>query len=140
MSFFSDHQKIGVFLTLVGTLFTFLGVVMFLDRGFLAIGNLSFLSGVTLLLGVNKTLRFFMQRRKIKGTLCFLGGILLVLYGWALVGLAVEIFGFINLFGDFFPQILPFVRRIPYVGLIFDLPIIKQIADRIVHNGSGLPV
>ena len=33
------------------------------------------------------------------GTICFLGGILLVLLGWAVLGLAIEIFGFINLFG-----------------------------------------
>ena len=61
--------------------------------------QLLFLSGISLVIGVQKTIRFFFQKRKIKGTSCFLGGILLVTLGWAFIGMCVEIFGFINLFG-----------------------------------------
>ena len=59
-----------------------------------------------LIIGPSKTYRFFFQKRKAKGTACFLGGICLVLYGWAMVGIIVEGWGFINLFGDFFPTAL----------------------------------
>eukprot|EP01090_Pellita_catalonica_P018849 TRINITY_DN621_c0_g1_i2.p1 TRINITY_DN621_c0_g1~~TRINITY_DN621_c0_g1_i2.p1 ORF type:complete len:111 (-),score=3.04 TRINITY_DN621_c0_g1_i2:291-623(-) len=95
----SDNQKIGMLLTGFGLFFTFFGVVLFFDRGLLAIGNLLFLAGVTLVIGLKKTYSFFFQWRKIRGTVCFLGGIFLVIIGWAFVGMIIEVFGFINLFG-----------------------------------------
>lgn len=64
-----------------------------------------------LIIGPAKTYRFFFQWRKAKGTACFLGGICLVLYGWAMVGIIVEGWGFINLFGDFFPTALCIAHR-----------------------------
>ena len=60
--------------------------------------QLLFLSGVMLIIGPTKTYRFFFQKRKAKGTACFLGGIALVLYGWAMIGIIVEGWGFLNLF------------------------------------------
>jgi len=101
---FSDTQKIGVVLTALGVFFTVVGVLFFFDKGFLTIGNVSFLAGVTLSLGVRKIKKFFLQKKKIKGSICFFVGIALVLFGWALIGICVELFGFINLFGDFFPN------------------------------------
>ena len=73
------------------------------------------------MIGPKKTYRFFFQWRKAKGTACFIGGILLVLYGWAMVGLAVEGWGFLNLFGDFFPTALC-ASRPPYAGCALDAP------------------
>lgn len=43
--------------------------------------QLLFLSGITLLIGAKKTVVFFGRRTKWRGTLCFLGGITLVLVG-----------------------------------------------------------
>ena len=57
-------------------------------------------------MGVKKTGKFFFQAHKWKGTSCFLGGILCVLYGWAFIGILIEGWGFLNLFGDFFPTAL----------------------------------
>ncbi len=50
---------------------------------------------------------------RIKGTVCFFIGVFLVLVGWTVIGMLVEGFGFVNLFGDFFPFILAFVAKIP---------------------------
>jgi len=62
-----DQQKIGVLLTGFGMFFTFLGVLMFFDRGLLAIGNLLFLTGVTVGLGLKKDREIFLSKKKITG-------------------------------------------------------------------------
>ncbi|PRP78830.1 hypothetical protein PROFUN_01003 [Planoprotostelium fungivorum] len=139
MALIDDNQKIGVLLTGFGLFFTFIGVLLFFDRGLLAIGNLLFLSGVTLVIGVRKTGRFFFQQRKLKGTICFLGGIAMVITGWTFIGMCIECFGFINLFGDFFPIVLSFARRLPIIGTFLSLPYIGPFIDRIV-NGGSLPI
>ena len=105
-SYIDDYRKIGIGLSAGGLLFTVLGIFMLFDRGLLAMGNLLFLCGVVLLIGPKKTWRFFFQMRKWKGTTSFLGGIALVLYGWTIIGIMVEAWGFLNLFGDFFPTAL----------------------------------
>ncbi|KAG2179023.1 hypothetical protein INT43_001872 [Umbelopsis isabellina] len=68
-----------------------------------------------------------MRREKIRGTICFLGGILLVFLRWPFVGFGVEIFGFLNLFGDFFPVIFGFLRRLPIIGTILSHPAISRV-------------
>ncbi|KJE97079.1 hypothetical protein CAOG_007550 [Capsaspora owczarzaki ATCC 30864] len=131
-------RKIGIGLTGFGIFFLLLGILMLFDTGLLAMGNLLFLSGVGLLIGWDRTIRFFFQRHKAKGTTCFLGGIFVVLCGWPVIGMCVEIFGFINLFGDFFPIVINFLRQMPVVGQLLNLPGIAQVVDK--FTGSKLPV
>ena len=49
--------------------------------------------------GFSATFKFFFQTRKWKGTLCFFIGFFFVLFGWAFIGMMIEGFGFLNLFG-----------------------------------------
>ncbi len=109
--------EIGILLSSLGLLFTFLGVLFLFDRGLLAIGNvralppprlgwsaecrgqLLFLTGGALVIGLKKTGAFFFQRRKLRGTIPFAVGMVLVLIGWAKIGILIEAFGFVNLFG-----------------------------------------
>ncbi|PIL34247.1 hypothetical protein GSI_03958 [Ganoderma sinense ZZ0214-1] len=95
----TDGQKIGVALTSFGGLFMLLGIILFFDGALLALGNILFLSGVTLIIGPSKTFYFFARKQKLRGTLCFIGGILLVFFKWPFIGVIVETFGFLNLFG-----------------------------------------
>ncbi|KAF9936524.1 Golgi Transport [Mortierella antarctica] len=134
----SDTQKIGVGLTAFGLFFMLMGVLMFFDGGLLAIGNILFLAGLTLVIGTQKTIFFFARRQKIRGTICFFGGILLVFIKWPKIGVIVELFGFINLFGDFFPVIIGFLRRLPVIGNILSAPGISKVVDRM--SGQRLPV
>lgn len=97
----AHNPEIGVGLTGLGLGFMILGILMFFDRGFMAIGNVVFLGGLTLIIGLQKTLYFFTRREKLRGTVCFFGGVLLVLLSWPFVGVCIELFGFINLFGYF---------------------------------------
>eukprot|EP01135_Chromosphaera_perkinsii_P006982 Nk52_evm1s647 gene=Nk52_evmTU1s647 len=127
----SDTQKIGVGLTGFGATFLLLGVLLFFDKGLLAMGNVFFLAGIAMLIGLQKTMVFFFQKRKLRGTACFLGGIFLVLMGWPFIGMCVEAFGFINLFGDFFPVVISFLRRLPFVGTFLNLPGVSSVIDKI---------
>jgi len=130
----TDGQKIGVALTSFGALFMILGVILFFDGALLALGNVLFLSGLTLIIGPTKTFYFFARKQKIRGTACFIGGILLVFLKWPFVGMIVETFGFLNLFGDFFPVILTFLRQLPFIGNFLSLPYVRDIADRLAGS------
>ena len=57
----TDLQKIGLGLVGFGSLFLTIGIFMFLDRVLLALGNILFLTGLCLLIGVGRTLNFFWQ-------------------------------------------------------------------------------
>mmetsp|Transcript_39154 Transcript_39154/g.75038 ORF Transcript_39154/g.75038 Transcript_39154/m.75038 type:complete len:139 (-) Transcript_39154:250-666(-) len=132
-----DKTKIGIGLTFFGVVFTILGVMFFFDQGLLSLGNLLFLSGVTLTIGGKRTFNFFFKRkRNFKGTGCFFGGLLLVLYGWALLGMIVETYGFVLLFSDFFPTVVMFLRRLPVIGPLLNLPGVKSVVNKIAPKGS----
>lgn len=130
----SDAQKIGVALTTFGGLFMLLGVMLFFDGALLALGNILFISGLTLIIGPQKTFYFFARKQKIRGTACFFGGILLVFLKWPFTGMIVETFGFLNLFGDFFPVVVTFLRQLPFIGTLLSLPYISTFIDRIAGS------
>jgi len=127
----TDIQKIGASFAAFGVAFIFLGVLMLFDKGLLAIGNILFLAGLALLVGLERSFHFFVQRRKIKGSLAFFGGIFTVLLGWPLIGMCVEVYGFILLFSGFFPVVINFLRRMPVIGQLLNLPYISGFADRL---------
>ncbi|KAL4537460.1 hypothetical protein Ndes2526B_g04641 [Nannochloris sp. 'desiccata'] len=66
-----DKRKIGVGLTALGMLFLFLGMLFFFDRGLLAMGNILFLAGVTMTIGFQSTIKFFMRPKKLQGNRIF---------------------------------------------------------------------
>ncbi|KAJ8903968.1 hypothetical protein NDN08_000499 [Rhodosorus marinus] len=102
-------------------------------------GNILFLSGVTLVIGPQRSVTFFFQKKKLKGSIVFFVGIALVLIKWPVIGILVESFGFINLFGDFFPIAVTFLRRLPIIGNLLSLPYISDLVDKFVAS-SKLPV
>ncbi|KAH9942268.1 Got1-domain-containing protein [Epithele typhae] len=110
----SDGQKIGVALTTFGGLFMLLGVMLFFDGALLALGNILFISGLTLIIGPHKTFYFFARKQKL------------------------QTFGFLNLFGDFFPVILTFLRQLPFVGQLLNMPYIRDVADRIAGSRTSI--
>merc|ERR1711971_1315402 len=97
----TDFQKIGVGLAGFGVAFLFLGMLLLFDKGLLAVGNILFLSGLAFVIGLERTFRFFFQYHKIKGSTAFFGGIFVVLFGYPLIGMIIEAYGFIVLFSGF---------------------------------------
>ncbi|KAL4977690.1 vesicle transport protein [Aspergillus desertorum] len=133
----TDNQKIGVIFCSGGGLFLFGGVLMFFDRSLLAMGNILFLIGLTLIIGFEKTIAFFSRRQKLKGTAAFTFGILLILFRWPLMGFLIELYGLFILFGDFLVTIGQFAANIPVVG-----PLIQRILETLAggRRNAELPV
>ncbi|KAK3318426.1 Got1-like family protein [Apodospora peruviana] len=133
----SDSQKIGVAFCSGGGFFLIGGVFLFFDRAMLAMGNILFLIGLTIIIGPQKTLLFFARKQKAKGTAAFFAGLTLILLRWPLIGFLVELYGIFILFGDFLGTIASFARNIPVVG-----PYIGMAVDRIGfgRRNAELPV
>ena len=135
----SDTKKIGSFLMVLGIFFFFLGFVLLLDRKLLAMGNLLFLIGFCTLSGIGATLRFFgfagswreRWTKRWRGLLTFQGGIVLVLFGYSKLGIFLQMFGFLNLYGPLFPIALAFLRKVPIIGPCLNLPGVSIVADKI---------
>ncbi|OVA13737.1 Vesicle transport protein [Macleaya cordata] len=90
-------------------------------------GNILFLSGVMLTIGLKSTMQFFMKRQNYKGTISFGLGFFLVLIGWPIMGMILEAYGFIVLFSGFWPTLAVFLQRIPILGWIFQQPFVTSI-------------
>ena len=63
------------------------------------LSQILFVAGLAFVIGLERTFRFFFQKHKMKATLAFMGGIAIVLIGWPVIGMLVEIYGFVLLFG-----------------------------------------
>ncbi|KAL7124352.1 hypothetical protein ABFS83_14G042900 [Erythranthe nasuta] len=120
----NDQKKVGLGLIGFGLFFTFLAVILFFDRGLLALGNIFWLTGVALLLGLRSTLQLFTNRTNYKGTISFLLGIFLIFVRWPVVGIVVELYGCFLLFSGFWPSIQAFLYEIPVLGWILQYPIL----------------
>lgn len=111
--------------------------MLFFDRAMLAMGNILFLIGLTIIIGPQKTLLFFARKQKAKGTGAFFLGLVLILMKWTFIGFIVEAYGIVILFGDFLGTIAGFARGLPVVG-----PYIGALADRmsVGRRNAELPV
>ncbi|XP_052889453.1 vesicle transport protein GOT1B [Anopheles moucheti] len=125
----TDTQKIGVGLAGFGITFLFLGTLLLFDKGLLAIGNILFVCGLACVIGLERTFRFFFQKHKMKASIAFFGGIAIVLLGYPLIGMLIEMYGFILLFSGFFPVAINFLRRVPVLGNILNMPGISRTVD-----------
>lgn len=128
-------------LMVCGLTFLFLGVLLVFNSGLLAMGNILFLASFPFLIGLKPTLSFFnplQRRQKLRGILLFFSGIVLVLTGWAKIGILLEVVGMVEMFGTFVPHVVTFLRQFPYVGHVLNLPIVATVIDRL--SGRRTPV
>ena len=132
-----DTKKIGTLLLGIGFLFLLLGVMLFFDSGLLSIGDILILSGLFLIIGPSKLMKFFFKEERMAFTGTFFAGIVLVLMRWAKVGMCVQGWGFLNLFGSFFPVAIAFMRATPVLGDVLKMPVISTIIDKLAGVGGG---
>ncbi|XP_035871199.1 vesicle transport protein GOT1A isoform X2 [Phyllostomus discolor] len=104
----TEWQKIGVGITGFGIFFILLGVLLYFDSVLLAFGNM----------------------HKLKGTSFFLGGVVIVLLRWPLLGMVLETYGFLNLFKGFFPVAFGFL------GNAFNIPFLSALFQRLQGTSS----
>ncbi|RYR59947.1 hypothetical protein Ahy_A04g017072 isoform C [Arachis hypogaea] len=114
----TEMKKAGIGLIGLGIFFTFLGVVLFFDRGLLALGNIFWLAGVAILLGWRSMLSLSTNPANYKvpplscpvsslnyllsflqGTASFLLGLFFIFVRLPIVGILFEIYGCFVLFG-----------------------------------------
>ncbi|CAM6041026.1 unnamed protein product [Sphagnum compactum] len=136
----NDRRKIGIGLTGFGVLFTFLGIIFFFDKGLLAMGNILFVAGVMLTIGMKSTVSFFLKPRNYKGSILFGAGFCLVIFGWAVVGMMIEAYGFILLFSGFWPTVVVFLYRVPVLGQLLQQPFLMSFFDRFTRTERRVPV
>uniref|UniRef100_A0A8B9PN06 Golgi transport 1A n=1 Tax=Apteryx owenii TaxID=8824 RepID=A0A8B9PN06_APTOW len=120
----TDFQRIGMGLVGFGLFFILFGMLLYFDSVLLAFGNILFLSGLVFIIGFRRTFTFFFQRPKLKGTSFFLGGVLIVLMRWPLLGMLLEAYGFITLFRSFFPVAFGFL------GTLGNIPLLSKVSRR----------
>nr|BAC79630.1 NFkB activating protein-like [Oryza sativa Japonica Group] len=119
--------EIGLGLSGFGVLFSFLGIIMLFDKGFLAIGNILFVSGVSLTIGPKSTVQFFTKPKNHKGSIAFGIGFFLVLIGWPFFGMLAEAYGFVKLFRGFWPTAAVYLQKSPTFGWIFHHPLVTSV-------------
>lgn len=118
----SEIKKIGIGLVGFGILFSFFGVILFFDRGLLALGNIFFLTGIGLLLGWQSMWQLFTKKANIKGSVPFFLGLFLLFVRWPVAGIIMELYGSFVLFSGYGPPIQAFLYQIPVIGWILQYP------------------
>lgn len=115
----SSNRKLGIILLSAGAAFTVLGITLFFNKTLMRLGNLLFVAGVPLMIGPGRTVGYFLQPKKARATGCLGCGIFLVLVGHPVIGILLEIFGLLNLFGNMFPLVMMMAKNLPVVGGLF---------------------
>ncbi|KAG5835426.1 hypothetical protein ANANG_G00243860 [Anguilla anguilla] len=128
----TEFQKIGVGLSGFGLFFLLFGVLLYFDSVLLAFGNVLFLTGLALVIGLQRTATFFFQRQKLRGSSFFLGGVALVLMRWPVVGMVMETYGFVLLFRSFFPVAFQFL------GSLVNIPFLSTILSKLSGSSSSM--
>ncbi|XP_023522951.1 vesicle transport protein GOT1-like [Cucurbita pepo subsp. pepo] len=101
-------------------------------------GNILFVSGVTLTIGFKSTMQFFMKRQNFKGTISFGLGFFFVIIGWPIFGMILETYGFIVLFSGFWPTLAVFIQKIPILGWLFQQPFVRSVSLYFFSNVNQL--
>jgi hypothetical protein len=103
----------------IGTMITMLGISLFFNKTLMTMGNLCWIAGIPITLGPTRTMGYLLQPEKFRATACLAVGIFLVLLvRKPVLGIILECFGILNLFGNMFPVVLAIAKTMPIIGPI----------------------
>lgn len=114
------NRKIGFLLLSSGAVTMFLGITLFFNKTLMRLGNLLFILGVPITVGPRRTMGYFFNPQKARATACLAGGIFLVMVGWPVFGIFLQVFGLLNIFGNMFPMLWMVVKNMPGFSSIFN--------------------
>jgi len=80
---------------------------------------------------MTRAVALFTRRDKLVGSVCLATGVVLLFLRWRLLGVASELFGVLNLFGNFVPTALAVLRQMPVIGTVLSAPGVADVVDRI---------
>lgn len=133
----SDNTKIGTGLMFLGFTFLFLGSLFLFDSTLLALGDVLFLTGLTFTIGISRTVRFFSRKDRLRGIVAFFGGFVLVMFRYGFIGMILQVYGLVYLFGQFFPIAAASLRDVPVVGAVFRMPSVERFFSSFGGGGGG---
>ena len=111
----NELQSIGTGVLAFGAIFFILGCVFLMDRTMLVMSNVLILLGINLIMSPRDFITFILSKERIKGSIAFILGILLVLFKIPLPGIICEVTGAYWLFGGFLPLLLSLLSKLPFV-------------------------
>jgi hypothetical protein len=115
-----QNRKLGFMLSGSGCVITLVGITLFFNGMLLKLGNLMFVAGMPLIIGPGRTVAYFTNPSRLRATATFIFGLfLVVMAGWPITGLFFEFFGFLNLFGNFFPLLKGILVKLPGFSSVF---------------------
>lgn len=109
-------RKTGLIMVTVGAAFTMLGISLFFEKNLIRLGNILLVAGAPIVVGPRRASRYLLDPTKLRGSIVFGLGFLLILSGHPLLGIVVEVFGFLNLFGNLFPLFGVMISRLPFMA------------------------
>jgi len=112
----NGDRRIGLALLGSGTIVTMAGVALFFQKTLMRLGNLLVIAGIPMTIGPSRTVGYFVRPEKFRATACLAFGIFLVFVGWPIFGIAFEVFGLLNLFGNMFPMVMAIAKNMPVIG------------------------
>jgi hypothetical protein len=112
----TGNRKIGLPLLGMGVALSLVGISLFFNKTLMRLGNLFFVAGIPMTIGPGRTASYFLQPKKARATGCLFVGIALVFFGHPVIGILLEGFGLLNLFGNMFPVAMAVLKTMPVIG------------------------
>lgn len=81
----------------------------------------------------------FKRREKWRGIVLFFCGIFLVLIKRSFVGMIVETFGMVAMFGGLLPIVVSFLSSVPVVGPLFASPAVANVVSSLAGAAARRP-
>lgn len=117
-------------LLIVSAILYFFGMILFFVRPLLLLSNVNidcfqmfFLAGLYFFIGFKGLFKFFVKKGikwdikgKVKGSIVYFGGFILIILNFTLFGTIAQIFGILLIFRTFLPDLYDYTCRIPLAG------------------------